>query len=126
MTVFKTKINDKEKEAYMNLANHLVLYYEKKLLRCLFNYISIDFGKIINLHSTIHFVQFIGFHSRHELKARTSEGEEIIKITHKTNKSKVVNIEVDFLLSYEANLIGEYKYIEDNLDNTLDEFLIFY
>ena len=52
--------------------------------------------------------------------------EEIIKITHKTNKSEVVNIEVDFLLSYEANLIGEYKYIEDNLGNTLDEFLLFY
>ena len=29
--VFKTKVNDKEKGAYMNLANHLVLYYEKKL-----------------------------------------------------------------------------------------------
>jgi len=29
--VFKTKMNDKEKGAYMNLANHLVLYYEKKL-----------------------------------------------------------------------------------------------
>ena len=52
--------------------------------------------------------------------------EEIIKIAHKTNKSEVVNIEVDLLLSYEANLIGEYKYIEDNLGNILDEFLIFY
>ena len=29
--VFKTKVNDKEKGAYMNLTNHLVLYYEKKL-----------------------------------------------------------------------------------------------
>ena len=65
---------------------------------------------------------FLISHSLKELNV----SEEIIKITHKTNKSEVVNIEVDFLLSYEANLIGEYKYIEDNLGNTLDEFLLFY
>ena len=50
--VFKTKMNDKEKGAYMNLANHLVLYYEKKLNDIVENVsaIKVAKGKVKRVH----------------------------------------------------------------------------
>ena len=50
--VFKTKVNDKEKGAYMNLANHLVLYYEKKLNDIVENVsaIKVAKGKVKRVH----------------------------------------------------------------------------
>ena len=97
------------------------MFVNKNLIEEIYNKALKSYNQWISLKEN----SFLESEISHSLK-ELNVSEEIIKITHKTNKSEVVNIEVDFLLSYEANLIGEYKYIEDNLGNTLDEFLIFY
>jgi len=97
------------------------MFVNKNLIEEIYNKALKSYNQCISLKEN----SFLESEISHSLK-ELNVSEEIIKITHKTNKSEVVNIEVDFLLSYEANLIGEYKYIEDNLGNTLDEFLLFY
>ena len=97
------------------------MFINKNLIEEIYNKALESYNQCISLKEN----SFLELEISHPLK-ELNVSEEIIKITHKTNKSEVVNIEVDLLLSYEANLIGEYKYIEDNLGNILDEFLIFY
>ena len=97
------------------------MFINKNLIEEIYNKALKSYNQCISFQEN----SFLESEISHSLK-ELNVSEEIIKITHKTNKSEVVNIEVDFLLSYEANLIGEYKYIEDNLGNTLDEFLLFY
>ena len=97
------------------------MFVNKNLIEEIYNKALKSYNQCISLKEN----SFLESEISHSLK-ELNVSEKIIKITHKTNKSEVFNIEVDFLLSYEVNLIGEYKYIEDNLGNTLDEFLIFY
>ena len=97
------------------------MFINKNLIEEIYNKALESYNQCISLKEN----SFLELEISHPLK-ELNISEEIIKIAHKTNKSEVVNIEVDLLLSYEANLIGEYKYIEDNLGNTLDEFLLFY
>ena len=52
--------------------------------------------------------------------------KETIKLVYERDKSEITNVEIILLLFYGENAIGEYKYIEDNLGNIIDDFLIFY
>lgn len=52
--------------------------------------------------------------------------KEIIKLIYEIDEFKITNIEIILLLFYEENVIGEYKYIEDDSGNIIDDYLIFY